>query len=111
MIFWAILWPLFDSQNISELVHNFVPLKVVYKGILFNLILSNFLILLNWQGIFAIGVFTNAFVWAMEIVGGKWQTIIGIGCEGPWVVCWFTLALLAYIFPNWRHLGCYSVMS
>ena len=25
------------------------------------------------QGITAIGVFTNAFVWAMEIVGGKWQ--------------------------------------
>ena len=40
----------------------------------------------------------------MEIVGGKWQTIIGIGCEGPWVACWFTLALLAYVFPNWRHL-------
>ena len=56
------------------------------------------------QGCFAIGVFTNAFVWAMEIVGGKWQTIIGIGCEGPWVACWFTLALLAYVFPNWRHL-------
>ena len=22
----------------------------------------------------------------------------------PWVVSWFTLALFAYIFPNWRHL-------
>ena len=56
------------------------------------------------QGITAIGVFTNAFVWAMEIVGGKWQTIIGIGCEAPWVVSWFALALFAYVFPNWRHL-------
>ena len=30
------------------------------------------------QGITAIGVFTNAFVWAMEIVGGKWQGMSSI---------------------------------
>ena len=56
------------------------------------------------QGLTAIGVFTNSFVWAMEVVGGKWQTIIGIGCEAPWVASWFTLALAAYLAPNWRHL-------
>jgi hypothetical protein len=36
------------------------------------------------QGLTAMGVFTNAFVWSIEVVGGKWQTIIGIGWEAPW---------------------------
>ncbi len=56
------------------------------------------------NGLLAIGVFTNAFVWCMEVVGGRWQTIIGIGCEISWVVAWFLLALAAYLLPNWRHL-------
>jgi OCT family organic cation transporter-like MFS transporter 4/5 len=65
---------------------------------------ESFVALRFLQGLTAIGVFTNAFVWSMEVVGGKWQTIIGIGCEAPWVVSWFLLALVAYILPNWRHM-------
>ena len=56
------------------------------------------------QGMTNIGIFAVAFVWCMEVVGGKWQTIIGIGLEGPWVVGWFLLALIAHLAPDWRHI-------
>ena len=55
-------------------------------------------------GLFNIGIFLVGFVWCIETVGGKWQTIVGIGFEAPWVVAWFLTALLAYCFPDWRHL-------
>lgn len=41
----------------------------------------------------------------MEAVGGKWQTIFGIGMEGPWVFGWFVTALIAYLVQgSWRMI-------
>lgn len=57
-----------------------------------------------FHGMCTIGVFAVTFVWVMEVVGGKWQTILGIGFEGPWVVGWFLLALIAYLTPDWKHI-------
>ena len=45
-----------------------------------------------------------AFVLVMELVGGKWQTVVGIGFEAPWVVGWFILAGVAYALPDWQHI-------
>lgn len=54
-------------------------------------------------GLVNIGIFLVGFVWCIETVGGKWQTIVGIGFEAPWVVAWFLTALVAHLFPDWRH--------
>ena len=41
---------------------------------------------------------------AMEIVGGRWSVIIGIGLEFPWAVGYIALAGIAYRVPDWSEL-------
>ena len=40
----------------------------------------------------------------MEIIGGDWKTILGIGLMFPWATGYSVLPLLAYYVPNWQHL-------
>ena len=40
----------------------------------------------------------------MEIVGGRWNVIIGIGLEFPWAVGYIALPGIAYHIPDWGHL-------
>ena len=56
----------------------------------------------------AIGIFETQFTFAVELVGGKWTTIIGIGIGYFWVVGWLSLGAMAFIFRDWRDLMLYS---
>ena len=38
------------------------------------------------SGIAAIGVYTVCFVWAMEVVSGKWKTVTGIIMAFAWPI-------------------------
>ena len=40
----------------------------------------------------------------MEIVGGKWSAIIGIGLEFPWAVGYIILPWIALAVPDWGNL-------
>ena len=66
--------------------------------------IETFLVLRFLQGLTATAFYTVHFVLCMEIIGGKWQTIIGISFVYPWVISWFLLALAAYFVSNWRYL-------
>ena len=39
----------------------------------------------------SVGFWTTFFVYAMEMVGGKWKAILGIGFEFPWAVAYSIL--------------------
>ena len=56
----------------------------------------------------AIGIFETQFTFAVELVAGKWTTIVDIGISYFWVVGWLTLVLLAYMLRDWRDLMLYS---
>jgi len=53
---------------------------------------------------FVIGIFEVQFTYCIELVGGKWSTIIGMGMEYSWVAGWLTLAVLGYLIRSWRQL-------
>lgn len=57
-----------------------------------------------WHGFFKIGIFVVVLVWSMEVVGGKWQTYVGMGLEYFWVFAWMVLSALGYYVPDWRYL-------
>jgi len=40
----------------------------------------------------------------LEVVGGAWASVMGVGLEYFWAVAWLSLGGLALLFPNWRHL-------
>ena len=40
----------------------------------------------------------------MEIIGGDWKTILGIGLMFPWATGYSVLPLIAYYVPNWQNL-------
>ncbi len=45
-----------------------------------------------------------ATAYMIEIVGGHWVTVMGIGLEYFWATAWLTLGALALIFTRWRQL-------
>eukprot|EP00088_Acartia_fossae_P013335 TRINITY_DN16988_c0_g1_i5.p1 TRINITY_DN16988_c0_g1~~TRINITY_DN16988_c0_g1_i5.p1 ORF type:complete len:543 (+),score=70.92 TRINITY_DN16988_c0_g1_i5:58-1686(+) len=51
-----------------------------------------------------IAMYTTCYVYAMEIIGGRWNSIIGIGFQIPWAVAYMILPGLAYALPYWAHL-------
>jgi len=53
---------------------------------------------------FVIGIFEVHFTYCIELVGGKWSTILGMGMEFFWVAGWLTLAVIAYFIRSWRTL-------
>lgn len=62
-------------------------------------------IFLRWcLAVFNISAYTCGFVYCMEMVGGKWSTIIGTGLQFPWALGYMTVALVAWIFPAWSQL-------
>jgi len=51
-----------------------------------------------------VALFTTAFVYCMELIGGKWNVFVGIGLELPWAVGYMVLPGFAYIIPYWANL-------
>ena len=46
-------------------------------------------IFLRWALAFSsVGFWTTFFVYAMELIGGKWKTFFGIGFEYPWAIAY-----------------------
>jgi len=51
-----------------------------------------------------IALYTTCYVYSMEMIGGIWNTLIGIGFQIPWAVAYMILPGLAYALPYWAHL-------
>ncbi len=52
----------------------------------------------------AIGVLVILTTFMMEIVGGHWTSVVGLGLEYFSALAWLTLGLLANFLRHWRHL-------
>jgi SP family arabinose:H+ symporter-like MFS transporter len=53
--------------------------------------MTTFIILRMLAALSSVGFWTTFFVYAMEMVGGKWKAILGIGFEFPWAVAYSIL--------------------
>ena len=51
-----------------------------------------------------ISAYSSGYLYCMEIVGGKWHTLLGIGYQVPFSLGYMALAGLAWLLPNWNHL-------
>eukprot|EP00090_Calanus_glacialis_P003966 TRINITY_DN1295_c0_g1_i3.p1 TRINITY_DN1295_c0_g1~~TRINITY_DN1295_c0_g1_i3.p1 ORF type:complete len:542 (-),score=102.07 TRINITY_DN1295_c0_g1_i3:207-1832(-) len=49
-------------------------------------------------------LFTCGFVYCMELVGGKWSTLVSFGLEYSWALGYITIPLIAWAVPRWDHL-------
>lgn len=49
-------------------------------------------------------LFTCGFVYCMELVGGKWSTLVSFGLEYSWALGYLTIPLIAWAVPRWDHL-------
>jgi hypothetical protein len=45
-------------------------------------------------GVSAIGIFTVAIVWAMEVVSGKWKTFFGIFISLAWAAAKYAYCII-----------------
>eukprot|EP00096_Caligus_rogercresseyi_P015871 TRINITY_DN8354_c0_g1_i1.p1 TRINITY_DN8354_c0_g1~~TRINITY_DN8354_c0_g1_i1.p1 ORF type:complete len:549 (-),score=48.76 TRINITY_DN8354_c0_g1_i1:34-1680(-) len=83
-----------------------VPMTIGMASVGVIMVFSNsievFLFLRFMHGFSTIGVFAVCFVWCLELVGGKWTTLVGMGLEFPWVVGWLLLGLFAHLKGDWR---------
>eukprot|EP00095_Tigriopus_kingsejongensis_P003369 maker-scaffold153_size302544-snap-gene-0.10 protein:Tk03369 transcript:maker-scaffold153_size302544-snap-gene-0.10-mRNA-1 annotation:"organic cation" len=109
--FFGLVIGVFGTGYMADILGRRQMLVPIVLGMTFFGVLSaamptieSFMAVRFFHGLCTIGVFAVGFVWVMEIVGGKWQTVLGIGFEGPWVVGWFVLALIAYLTPDWKHI-------
>ena len=60
--------------------------------------------ILRWcVAVCSIAVFTCGYVYCMEIIGGNWNTFIGVGLEIPWSFAYMMLPLMSWAFPDWRN--------
>ena len=46
-----------------------------------------------------VGFWTTFYVYAMEMVGGKWKTLFGIGFEYPWALA-YRYVLTVYLLRD-----------
>merc|ERR1711894_141262 len=65
---------------------------------------QTFMVARVFNAFIVIAIFETFFTYLLEFVGGKYNTIIGIGCEFIWVAGWLLLGALAYLIRDWRHL-------
>ncbi|XP_059481179.1 organic cation transporter protein-like [Neocloeon triangulifer] len=56
---------------------------------------------LGWS---CVSVVFSAFVLCMEVVGGRWRTVAGVSFHYPVPLGYLSVALFAYLLPEWRHL-------
>lgn len=55
-------------------------------------------------GFASMGVTMVSFVLVVELVSGKWRTIIGVLDILPVAVSYILIAGIAYMVPHWREL-------
>jgi len=88
----TILIPLLLAMATSGTITAFLPT------------LTGFFIGRFFNAMAVIGIFECVFTWMLEVVGGDWITIIGMGSEFFWVFGWLNLAWMSYLIRDWRHL-------
>ena len=52
----------------------------------------------------SIACYTCGYVYCLELVDGRWATLVGIGLQFPWAAGYSSLPLLAWLLPTWSHL-------
>ncbi|XP_037039783.1 organic cation transporter protein-like [Bradysia coprophila] len=70
----------------------------------FSTSLTMFMVLRIILGFASMGVTMVSFVLAVELVSGKWRTIIGVLDILPVAVSYILIAGIAYVVPQWREL-------
>ncbi|KAI4458533.1 solute carrier family 22 member [Holotrichia oblita] len=55
-------------------------------------------------GFISVSVVFSGFVLSIELVGGLWRTVAGIAYLFPLSISYATIAGMAYLLRNWRHL-------
>lgn len=55
-------------------------------------------------GFISVSVVFSGFVLAIEIVGGHWRTVAGLSYLFPVSLSYMSIAGLAWILRDWRHL-------
>ncbi|KAK4883237.1 hypothetical protein RN001_006556 [Aquatica leii] len=88
--------------------------KVLLASILLQTLFGLITAIVPWFGVFTItrfflgfadgGVMVISFVLCMEIVGGKWRTIVPILYQIPFGIGNSLMAIIAYFLRNWRDL-------
>ncbi|KAG4072079.1 hypothetical protein HA402_015578 [Bradysia odoriphaga] len=73
-------------------------------AVAFSTSLSMFMALRTVLGFASMGVTMVSFVLVVELVSGKWRTIIGVLDILPVAVSYILIAGIAYAVPQWREL-------
>lgn len=81
-----------------------VIMSIFSIAVAFSNSMMTFILLRMILACSSVGFWTTFYVYAMEIVGGKWKTLFGIGFEFPWAVAYSVLPGIAYAERNWRNL-------
>ena len=83
----------------------FSTLMTIFSiAVAFSESMSTFIVLRMISAFSSVGFWTTFYVYAMEMVGGKWKTLFGIGFEFPWALAYSILPGIAYTERNWRNL-------
>ena len=87
-----VLIPILLAMSVSGIITSLMP---NYQTFMVARVFNAFIV---------IAIFETFFTYLLEFVGGKYNTIIGIGCEFIWVAGWLLLGALAFLIRDWRHL-------
>ena len=87
-----VLVPILLAMSVSGIITSLMP---NYQTFMVARVFNAFIV---------IAIFETFFTYLLEFVGGKYNTIIGIGCEFIWVAGWLLLGALAFFIRDWRHL-------
>ena len=80
------------SNEVSDVMRHFVAnLCIRLNFCLFSNSMMTFILLRMFAAFSSVGFWTTFFVYAMEMVGGKWKAFLGIGFEFPWAIAYSIL--------------------
>jgi len=79
-------------------------LSIFSIAIAFSDSMATFIVLRMFAAFSSVGFWTTFFVYAMEMVGGKWKAFLGIGFEFPWAIAYSILPGIAHVVRDWRDL-------
>ena len=81
-------------------------ISVLFFGVViaFSPSMILFIILRSCVAASTTALFTCGFVYCMELVGGKWSTLVSFGLEYSWALGYLTIPLIAWAVPRWDHL-------
>ena len=66
--------------------------------------MTTFIVLRGLVGFCSSGSFMCGFVFMLELVAGRWSTLVSFGLEYSWALGYLTTPLLAWALPRWNNL-------